>query len=161
MKRVGKILNDPGYISNLERIEALEDKRIFCKHGAGHSLDVARIACILNIEEMLGYDKEIIYTAAILHDIGRGQGERHEHGQTSADAALLFLREYGYSQEEISLIIDAIKSHSGQQKAKGDGLSSFSDLIFRADKLSRLCFICKSRQECDWPEERKNKELIL
>ena len=37
-----------------------EKSRIFCKHDLQHSLDVARIAYILNLEADLKIEKEII-----------------------------------------------------------------------------------------------------
>lgn len=49
----------------------MEHDREFCCHQITHLLDVARIAYIKNLEAGLGIDKELIYTAAILHDIGK------------------------------------------------------------------------------------------
>ena len=33
-------------------------------------------------------------------------------------------------------------------------------LFYRADKLSRNCFACPARERCDWPEEKKNRNII-
>ena len=71
MERVNRILSHPLYREYYGKLERLEKDRKFCRHQMGHLLDVARIACIRNLEEGLGLDKEIIYAAAVLHDIGK------------------------------------------------------------------------------------------
>ena len=47
------------------------ETRIFCGHDMAHFLDVARLAYLFNLEENLKLEKEEIYTAALLHDVGR------------------------------------------------------------------------------------------
>ena len=34
-------------------------------------------------------------------------------------------------------------------------------LFYRADKLSRNCFLCPAQEDCNWPEEKKNLEIRL
>ena len=72
MTRVNRIRNHPLYRESLHNIEKLEQERIFCGHNAQHLLDTARLAYIENLERNLGISKEMIYAAALLHDIGRG-----------------------------------------------------------------------------------------
>ena len=56
-----------------------EEDRIFCIHDIEHCLDVARISYILAFENGIKIDKEIVYGAALLHDIGRAISvENHE-----------------------------------------------------------------------------------
>ena len=71
MKRVNAILDAPLYRRCYARLEELERERIFCCHQMTHLLDVARIAYILNMEQDMGLEKEVIYAAAVLHDIGK------------------------------------------------------------------------------------------
>ena len=71
MKRLNAILCHPLYRRCYGRLEELEKDRIFCCHQMPHLLDVARIAYILNMEQDLGLEKEVIYAASILHDIGK------------------------------------------------------------------------------------------
>ena len=71
MERVNGILKDPLYRTCLSKIALFERDRIFCGHDMAHFLDVARLAYIFNLEENLGIEKEEIYTAALLHDVGR------------------------------------------------------------------------------------------
>ena len=71
MERVNKICGHPVWKWHMERLAEYEKDRIFCRHGVEHLLDVARIAYIENLEKNSGLSKEIIYGAALLHDIGR------------------------------------------------------------------------------------------
>ena len=65
MERINRILSHPSYREYYGKLERLEKDRKFCRHQMGHLLDVARIACIRNLEEGLGLDKEIIYETAV------------------------------------------------------------------------------------------------
>ena len=71
MKEIELIRKHPLYLSCCKRLEELERDRQFCRHQMPHLLDVARIAYIRSLENGLGLKKEVIYAAAILHDIGK------------------------------------------------------------------------------------------
>ena len=71
MERVNKIWRHPVWKQQMEHLAEYEKNRIFCRHGMDHLMDVARIAYIENLEKNCGISKEIIYGAALLHDIGR------------------------------------------------------------------------------------------
>lgn len=160
MERVNRILNHTKYQEYLNRIRECEKDRIFCHHDMVHFLDVARIAYLMDLTENLNIGKERIYTAALLHDIGRfvqyEKGIPHEIA--SAELAPEILRDCGYSEEEIPEIIDAIKSH--RNKFIKDE-QSLRGIIYRADKLSRSCFGCAAEKECDWSKEKKNLQIYL
>ena len=158
--RYQKILTDALFQKELKQIRHLEEQRIYCGHDLNHLLDVARITYIqalelLSSEEMaapapaLNRLKDIIYAAALLHDIGE------------------ILTRCGYLSKEIQQITALILSHRGQDETE-DGaaedlppsqLLSTQKLItlFReADKASRLCFCCRAKDSCKWDEARKN-----
>ena len=155
MDRFNCILNDEKYMYYLKRNKSFEKGRKFCKHNLKHFLDVARIAQSINLEENLGFEKEIIYTTAILHDIGKSfqyeNGTPHEIA--SWEIAKDFLEEYKFNEEEIEFIKQGILGHR-DKKSEG-----FSNLIYRADKLSRLCITCKAKNECNWSDEKKNIKI--
>lgn len=155
MERFNYILNDEKYIYYLNRNKAFEKGRKFCKHNLKHFLDVARIANGINLEENLGFEKEIIYITAILHDIGKSfqyeNGTPHE--VASYEIAIEFLEKYKFSEEEINLIRQGILGHRDKASI------GFAGLIYKADKLSRLCLTCKSKNECNWSEEKKNLRI--
>lgn len=155
MNRFNAIINDRKYIYYIQKNKELEMDRKFCKHNLNHFLDVARIAQLINLEEDLGFDKEIIYTTAILHDIGKWvqyeNGTPHEIA--SWEIAREFLEHYKFSQEEIELIRKGILGHRDKESA------GFSAIIYKADKRSRLCISCKAEKECNWSDEKKNFEI--
>ena len=82
MTRVRAVWEHPVFQRELAWLEELEHDRPFCRHGAQHLLDTARIMWILNLEQGLGFSRELVYATALLHDVGKaGQyagGEPHE-----------------------------------------------------------------------------------
>jgi uncharacterized protein len=155
MDRFNCILNDERYIYYLKRNKQFEKDRKFCKHNLKHFLDVARIAQSINLEENLGFGKEIIYTTAILHDIGRSLQYENDtpHEIASWEIAKDILKDYKYSKEEIEFIKQGILGHRDKKN------ENFALLMYRADKLSRLCIACKSAHECNWSDEKKNFKI--
>ena len=153
MDKINEILQNDIFKINMKKLEKLEKNREFCRHGINHSLDVARIAYILTLENRLDYSKEIIYAIALLHDIGRVM--QYENGVSHHEGSVILaeeiLKNTSYDDEEISIIIDAIKYHRNIENA-----SEFNKLIFKSDKLSRNCFMCKSYDECYWDSNKKN-----
>lgn len=155
MERVNRIIRHPLWKGALQQIEGFEAERIFCRHDLDHFLHVARIAYIENLEQSLDLSKEVIYAAALLHDIGRGmqyeKGILHE--EASAALARGILTDCGFCEMEIEMIIDAITAHRCPDAAKGYDLAG---IFYRADKNSRNCFHCKAEAECNWSREKKN-----
>ena len=157
MKRVDAILNHPVFRRELKKIERQEKNRIYCKHNVGHLLDVARIAYIMALEEGHAIQPDIVYAAALLHDIGKGA--QYEigmpHSEAGRELAEEILHECGYTKDEISGIGEAVEYHNRPEILLG----SLSRILYQADKRSRKCFLCQARQSCYWPEEDKNKGI--
>ena len=153
MKRIDKIYNHPLYKEIMGKISQLEESRIYCLHGVEHAMDVARIAYIINLEEKANIDKEIIYATSLLHDLGRGINYEN-HAQESVLLAKKILPDCNFSENETEQITNAISIH-GDDKNMG-----LSGIIQRADKLSRLCYNCKSISTCKWKKEELNLEII-
>ena len=156
MERVNKIYSHPLYKELLSQIEQAEKDRIYCLHSFSHAIDCARIAYILALEECLPIKKDIIYAAALLHDIGRA-GEYtagKDHREESVRLASEILPQCGFSSAEQKEIISAIENHSN---SGGEGLCS---LLQRADKLSRRCFECKSIHSCKWNDDKLNMIIM-
>ncbi len=158
MKRVSRILRNQAFLEHLRENETTEEGRIFCHHNMEHFLDVARIAMILNLQEGLDIPEDMVYGAALLHDIGRHEqykaGTPHE--AASARIAPDILTDCGYSGEETEEIVEAIALHRDSRAA---GRADLTGILYRADKASRACFCCKAGEQCNWSEERKNHEL--
>lgn len=159
MDRINKILNHHLFIENLEKNMTAEADRRFCRHDMVHFLDVARIARIINLEEGFGIPEDLIYGAALLHDIGkhRQYEEGIPHEQASALIAPEVLRDCGFDEKETSIITDAILQHRNSEVIPERSLRG---VLYRADKASRPCFACKAEGDCNWKEGRKNREIV-
>ncbi|MDF2511676.1 MAG: superfamily hydrolase [Herbinix sp.] len=157
LARYNLILNHPDYQEYLKKNEAAELNRSFCHHDLPHFLDVARIAYIMNLEQKLGYSKDIIYAIALLHDIGRWKQytQNIPHDAASVELADPILIECNYQEEERKLILDAILSH----RSLGVDENGLKEIIYKADKASRACFHCKASPDCNWSQEKKNLEI--
>lgn len=160
MERVNQILEHELFRKCYKKIEKWEKKREFCRHNMGHFLDVARIAYIYNLEENLQIDKELIYAAAMLHDIGRFKQyeDKTPHEKASLKYAPKILEDCGFSGQEIENILEVIGEHRNKDIAREH---SFRGIFYRADKASRSCFFCKSESDCNWKNEKKNMELFV
>lgn len=159
MDRIKLITNHPEFQRCMQGIRQAEVDRIYCLHGFEHSLDVARISYILNLEQNLSYKKDVIYAMALLHDIGRWEeykngGSHHESGAVMAEEILLSA---GYDEEEQKMICDAIRNHKHNDGETKD----LSYLLYKADKLSRKCFDCKVVDQCYWSDDQKNSCITI
>lgn len=161
MTRIDRILENSTFKEHLRRIDEAEIDRIYCLHGIEHLLDVARIGYIMNMEQGLGYDKEVVYAMALLHDIGRNleYEEGVSHHEIGGDIAHGILRQVGFDDKECEMICDAIRNH--KELKMGEKKGSLNYLLYKADKLSRSCFSCKAYDSCYWAEDKKNKNIIV
>ena len=111
-------------------------------------------------DRSLPISEEIVYAAALVHDIGRYRqyedGTPHE--EASAALAADILLDSGFDEKETHVIIDAVRSHRNAGIAEEKSLRG---LLYRADKLSRACFACPAQGDCNWSAEKKNMRLVL
>lgn len=158
MNRVNNILNHDLFIENLRINMTAEADRRFCRHDMTHFLDVARIGMIINLEENIGLPKDLIYGAALLHDIGkhRQYAEGIPHEQASALIAPKILRDCEFDEKETNVIIDAILQHRNSEVISERSLRG---VLYRADKASRPCFACEAERDCNWKDGRKNRKI--
>lgn len=160
MDRINQILKLDLYKEYVDKNMLAEKQRQFCRHDMGHFLDVARIAMILNLSDGYQLSKEMIYAAALLHDIGRWKqyedGTPHE--EVSARLAPEILIKCGFNKEEIAVVLDAVRNHRNADIRENKDLAG---LLYRADKLSRACFSCKAESKCDWKKDKKNLLLNI
>lgn len=176
MIKIDALMLNNKFVSYMEQIKDKEIDREYCKHGIEHSLDVARISYIINLENSLGFDKEVIYGAALLHDIGRVCEYQNgtSHDKAGAMIAKELLTEVGFDNDDVELICEAIINHRESNKCnnedctqiiseedKQETYSDLSGLLYKADKLSRNCFSCGVYDKCYWPEDLKNKKINI
>ena len=143
-----------------------EKNREFCRHSLTHSLDAARIAYILSLEEGLGLPKELIYAAALLHDLGRAEWyvDGTPHQEAGVRAAESILPGAGFDEEETAMVAEAVRHHRGRDRNMrlpegGDTCEKLVYVLRKADHLARLCFDCPARKDCYWSPEEKNEEI--
>lgn len=155
MERVRRICRHPLFVEQTALLEEAERDRIFCRHTMEHLLDVARIMYIYALEDGCSLSRELVYAAALLHDIGRYEQitEGTPHHTAGARMAGEILPACGFSEEETARIRTAIEHH----RAPGpEGIDPLPDYLYRADKQSRCCFHCSAADQCNWPQEKKN-----
>lgn len=155
MPVVERIRQHPTYQARLSRIVELEADRPFCRHGMVHLLDTARVAYILNLERDLGFSREVVYAAALLHDIGKG--EQYESGVpheiVGAEIARDILADVeGLGSVDKAAVVAAVREHR-HFSAEASPLGA---LLYEADKASRACYACPVRERCSWPEGKMN-----
>lgn len=159
MKRINNLINHPVYIECLEKVVIAERDRKFCKHDMNHFLDVARLATILNFQEKIGLEVELIYAAAMVHDIGKYVeyecGTSHEIA--SSHIARNLLKDCSFDVIEMEQILKAVENHRNKDVSEERNLSG---IIYRGDKMSRCCFACKEMENCNWELEKKNLNII-
>lgn len=158
MDRIDRILKHEVFLLHLSEIRKREVDRKFDKHDLSHLLDVARIGEIINLESSLGLEREMIYAAALLHDIGRDIEYNYGtlHDLASAEIAPQILKDCGFDDSETVMIVDAIRSHGDASVSKENNLRG---VLYRADKASRTCFACDVVRECHWSDEKKNLKI--
>lgn len=193
MPRVDAIYRHPRFQHELARIEEFERDRVWCHHGLSHLLDVARIAWIECLDAaprdpVASRDpaalpsRELVYAAALLHDIGRaeqyGMGTPHdEAGERIASEILGTVDEaVRFSPEDADAILAAVRGHRGRVERMPEGGDDASAVlgagavlqrarvlqhaIATADKASRACFACSARSTCKWPDAKKNLTVV-
>ena len=158
MERFQKIVCHETYRQTYERLQELEKDREFCRHDMEHFLSVARISYLMVLEKKLDIPKDIIYATALLHDLGRA--DQYEKGISHEEAGAILakeiLKDCGYKTAERKRMVDTILKHRDTDGKEDE----FTAIFYRADKLSRDCIHCKVRQDCYWPEEKKNSRYI-
>lgn len=156
MERMEAIRRHPLFQQEYGRLWAAETDRPFCRHTMEHLLDVARLMYIYALEDGADLSRDIIYAAALLHDIGRHQqlADGTPHEIAGARLAGEVLWDCGFESQEIVQIQRAIGAH--RHVGEEDTLSRY---LYWADKRSRPCYDCAASAECNWPNERRNLEL--
>lgn len=157
MSRVQKIIQHPTFRHSLEKNELAEKERIFCCHEMTHFIDVSRLGYIFALERGYQLEKDVIYAAGLLHDIGRWKQYQDgtPHDEAGAELAEPILRDSGYSEQEICSILGAIREHRSENDR-----DELTEVLYDADKASRCCWRCEAEPECNWSAQKKNLQII-
>ncbi len=159
MLRLNQLICHPLFLERMDQIEQMEKQRPFCRHGWEHCMDVARTMAFLNEERKLGLSRELLYALALVHDLGRVEEYQHgiPHNEAGAVLAEKLLQECGFDSLEIACTTEAVRSHRDRREKEG----ILTSLLIEADKKTRPCFRCRAREQCKWPENKKNRMLEL
>lgn len=163
MDKLDRILNNRSFLEYLGKNEAFEKERIFCDHNFDHLLSVARLTYIFLLEEGVSFiSREMVYAAALLHDIGRWQEycSGIDHSEASAVLAEPILAAAGFDRAETQLITKAIHQHRLGETAAVHR-SPLSWALKKADRHSRLCFNCKARDQCYKVEVQPHRNSLI
>ena len=152
-----KIVKNLVFIMKMADIRRLERDRIFCGHDISHCMDVARLTMLICAEEGIEADADVVYSAALLHDIGRSEEYVNgtPHDTAGIEIAARILMQVECPPETSREIIRLIAGHS----RSGGKKTVLEDAFYRADKQSRLCFACPARDECRWDDSKKNLKI--
>ena len=71
------------------------------------------------------------------------------------ETAEKILDEVGCCEDMKEKIISLILNHSNRENKK----DSLESIFYMADKKSRLCFACASRDICNWQKDKKNMNI--
>ena len=112
------------------------------------------------MEQRADVDPEILYAAALLHDIGRGEEYRNgtPHEIAGQEIAREIAERAGFTNLETDAIVFAIGKHRDESVRDEE---SIAGLLYRADKKSRICCLCPVEKECGWSDEKKNMSLTV
>ena len=159
LELANKILLNERYSRLIKQLEELEKDRIFCGHDMEHFINVARITVMLCSKNNIEADTDVIYSAALLHDIGRVEEYINgvSHDKAGAEIAGEILEEVGCPIDKKSEIVKLILSHRRSDNEK----STLEAVFYTADKKSRLCFCCKAQDICNWSEDKKNNKVEI
>ncbi|HEX2926035.1 MAG TPA: HD domain-containing protein [Ruminiclostridium sp.] len=148
MDKVEKILNHPKYKKYIGLNSMSEKDRRFCRHDLQHAIDVARVAYIIALENKYQLSKEIIYVAALLHDIAKWKqySQKLDHAAEGAVLAREILNDIDMDEHDTEMILDAIGKHR-----RKEGLNTpLSTVLYAGDKSCRQCIGCSMVNECNW-----------
>jgi uncharacterized protein len=158
--RVNQILQHELYEEYDRKNKLAEAKRVFCRHGSDHGLNVARIAYIYLLERgETSLSKEVIYAAGLLHDIGRWveYETQEDHAQVGARLAPQILRDCGFSEQEVEVIVQGILEH---RLKFSEEASILGQALLQADDWERDCKNCESKTLC-YKYTKTMEEVII
>ena len=161
MPRIDYIYGHALFRRHMSDLMRLESDRVYCRHGMEHLLDVARIMWIRNLEDRMGFERDVVYAAALLHDIGKDEqyesGISHDVASESVAAAILggMPPELAFDEADVAQIKTAILGH----RRLRPNSQPLERLLYAADKASRPCFACAVRATCTWGDDKKNLSI--
>ncbi len=117
-------------------------------HDFSHTERVVRLCLRIGREE--GADLEILYAAALLHDIARDDGDAKGecHARLSAEKARPILEKAGFPREKQEAVVHCIETHRFRSDAPPQSLEA--KILYDSDKLDAIGAIgvCRAYAYC-------------
>lgn len=157
MSYIARLMALESYRQALTALERREADRIYCKHDLDHFLDVARITLLLCQAHNIEADRDSVYLAALMHDLGRLDRDEADHNVAGSVLAAQWLDAIGFPKDRQEVVLTLIEEHGWPGKKAPANLSEAFSL---ADSYSRACYYCPAADSCFWPPERKNTHPI-
>ena len=162
--RYEQIQLDSEYQNLLSEIEDLKKERVYYKHDLAHFMDVARIASLIWIEEgsSVELNKDIIYAAALLHDIGRviEYNEGISHDETVALLSKLDVDKH----ISVEIKLDELDLTSAESKASYAQIKEY--ILEKFDLKVSTLYIAQIKKKCgivlreNYNKSKKEKQVI-
>ena len=106
-------------------------------HGIDHIMRVRKVA--LEIAEREGARKDIVEAMALLHDLVRYEDEREQESvEETIKQAKEILNKTEMPDDDKSIILDGIESHSLHSKARKEPSTLEAKILFDADKIDSV-----------------------
>jgi uncharacterized protein len=105
-------------------------------HAYDHSMRVYSLS--MQLCEGLQVNTRVLEAAALLHDVGRSRETDSgvSHSILSGEMSREYLRELGYTSEEIQHVVDAIRTHRYSENIQPTSLEG--QILSDADKLDAM-----------------------
>lgn len=116
-------------------------------HGIDHSERVFKY-CLLLAKDYRGVDKESLFVAAWLHDLGhlKLKNGKGFHGYLSADLITPIIKKAGIPKEKFNLIKQIIEMHGGKRITSREKMPTEVLIFHDADKMDSVGAIGIARQ---------------
>ena len=146
-----------------EKIQKMEDTLLELggTYILNHAKRVLYISRLIAEKESISYNEDILTFVSFFHDISAFPPYRPEgifdHALESSKIVPSIAREYGFSEPEIEIIIEAVKFHD----KVGMGEHTETRLIRNADGLDYLGFMAAARDFSKQPNDMKKAIAAL
>ena len=149
MEIIERIRNHPLFAESYQKLQEIEKDRVFCRHQMEHLLDVARIAHIYNLEGQLGIRREVIYAAALLHDIGKSLQYTNKipHEEASAEIAEQILKDVSEEGRTLREEVERYRKHAVAEKNTGQAAAVYPEVFSEKEQADILLAIRLHRKK--------------
>lgn len=138
-----------------EKLNRMEEFIINAEGNITHVKRVLHIAKLLAEKEKIPYDDDILTFASYFHDIAAyppfAPSGSFDHADESGKLVPEIAREFGYNDDQIEIIVEAVVNHN----KPGTGKHNETLLIRNADGIDYLGCVAVARDFVKYPKDMK------